>query len=63
MIWYNNRFYLFEGWTTRRDPYFGMVKLQRRGNFPGYVRLRELGTDNVKDIRADLVKLDAVAII
>lgn len=60
MIWHGDRFWLYEGWASKRDPYFGWMKLQRRGNFPGYVQLRELGRDNVLIIRADCVKLDAV---
>lgn len=55
MIWYNGRLYSFEGWSVKCDPLFGWVKLQRSGRFPGYVRLVDFETHEIKNIRADRV--------
>lgn len=54
MIWRNGRFYLYEGWAKRKDG----TSMQRTGRYPGYVQLREFGTDNIVRLRSDVVMLD-----
>lgn len=58
MIWHNGQLYTYEGWTVKLDPYWGWITLRPSRGFPGYVRLRELGTDNVINLRADCVMLN-----
>jgi len=55
MIWHNGRLYMFDGWTTKKDPYFGWMTLRPSRGFPGYVRLVDFATHEVRNIRADRV--------
>jgi hypothetical protein len=63
VIWHHGRFYLYEGWAIagpRGND--GPRKMQRTGRYPGYIRLRELGTDKILTIRSDCVMLNAVVV-
>lgn len=59
MIWHNGRLYTYDGWTVKCDPLLGWIKLRPSRGFPGYVRLVEVGTGIVANIRADRVMVNA----
>lgn len=51
MILHHGEWYLYEGWSIRPNG----TACKRAGHYPGYVRLRNMLTDKVLDIRSDLV--------
>jgi len=59
MIWHHGRYWRYDGWAVRFDPYFGWMKKQRAGRYPGYVQLTDESTGEVRFIRSDCVMVNA----
>ena len=61
MIWHHGRYWRYDGWAVRhpQSMNIGSRKLQRVGNFPGYVQLTDESTGEVRRIRSDHVMVNA----
>jgi hypothetical protein len=61
MIWHNGRYWRYDGWAMRHSESIdgGLVKMQRRGRYPGYVQLTDESNGEVLRLRSDRVMINA----